>query len=354
MNLRELEDFLETQEISFTSILKATKNLDPVDLKRSLTRHHAQMIKIAAGKYPLKGIAELSSPSPSPLQPSSTSKRPFTYNESEDDVRTPTKPRTPKKKTPTSSSSNRACQFSGRLQPAGASNLFKAKPNYALSPNGFKTYIQITLSDEDSDSEFAEAKENSNFEGSDSEGGKKGSTLKGVAVRKTASAKKTNAAANKILSQVSDDGEVESGGYGKKKGKNNDTPRNGKSGAKNSAVTGEIDGAVLGIKNEISDLEASLAEKEAELTRVTYVLARQPILAITRELKQQIQKKKALLSKDGKSLQAGGVNGWMEKSAGSEKKPFAATVEDVFDSDPDTLFKNQIPSRGSASKRRRV
>ena len=60
MNLRELEDFLETQEISFTSILKATKNLDPVELKCSLNRHHAQMIKIAAAKYPLKGIAELS------------------------------------------------------------------------------------------------------------------------------------------------------------------------------------------------------------------------------------------------------------------------------------------------------
>lgn len=354
MNLRELEDFLETQEISFTSILKATKNLDPVDLKRSLTRHHAQMIKIAAGKYPIKGLAELSSPSPSPLQPSSTSKRPLTYEESEDDVRTPNKPKTPKKKTPTPSSSNRASGFSGRLQPAGASNLFKAKPSYTVSPSGFKDYIQITSSDEGSDSEFAEAKENSNFEGSDSEYGKKVPTRKGVAVRKASSAKKNSTAANKILSQVSDDSEVESGEYGKKKIKSNGTPRNGKSGANKSAVAVETDGAVLSIKKEISDLEASLAEKEAELTGVTYVLARQPILAITRELKQKIQKKKALLSKDGKSLQAGGVNGWMEKSAESEKNSFAATVEDASESDLDTQFKSKTATRDSASKRRRV
>ena len=223
-----------------------------------------------------------------------------------------------------------------------------------MSPSGFKDYIQITSSDEGSDSEFAEAKENSNFEGSDSEYGKKVPARKGVAVRKASSAKKNSTAANKILSQVSDESEVESGGYGKKKSKNDGTPRNGKSGANKSAVAIETDGAVLSNKKEISDLEASLADKEAELTGVTYVLARQPILAITRELKQKIQKKKALLSKDGKSLQASGVNGWMEKSGESEEKSLAATVEDASESHLDTLFKRKTPTRDSASKRRRV
>ncbi|PVH78342.1 hypothetical protein DL98DRAFT_590466 [Cadophora sp. DSE1049] len=367
MNLRELEDFLETQEIAFTSILKATKNIDPVELKRSLTRHHAQMITIAGGKYPMKALADLSSPSPSPLKPPSSNKRPHTYNsDSEDEYYTPTKPKTPtnSKKSRNSSSSIRASDLSGRLQPAGAGTLFKHKPSYTVSPSGLKDYnvIQISSSDEASDSEFAEAKENSNFEGSDSEGGKKKvSVRKGVATRKTTPAKKKSAAAKKFLSELSDESEVETGRYSKKKGESsgaraeqsNGGSNGGKSEVKNNTVAAELDGAVLSIKKDISNLEASLAEKQAELSRITNVLARQPVLVIVRELKQSIQLKKALLSKDGKSLKAGIIGG-LGKSTEPEKKSMAATVEDASESDPDTLFKSQTPTRDSASKRRRV
>ncbi|KAH7403696.1 hypothetical protein BKA64DRAFT_707174 [Cadophora sp. MPI-SDFR-AT-0126] len=369
MNLRELEDFLKTQEIAFTSILKATKNIDPVELKRSLTRHHAQMIMIAGERYPLKGLTNLSSPSPSPLKPPSANKRHYTYDsDSEDPYYAPSKPKAPtnRKKTPNSTSSSgiRAFSLGGRLQPAGASNLFKNKPSYTVSQSGLKDYKVIDISsDEGSDSEFAEAQENSNFEGSDNEGSgkKKPSVRKGVAVRKTTPATKNTTPAKNFLSQHSDESEVETGRYSKKKGESNGENTNessgvskdGKDGAKNPAGAVEIDEAVLGIQKDISNLEASLTQKQAELTRITNVLARQPVLAIVRELKQSIQMKKALLTKDDKSLKSG-LNGRLGKSTEPEKKSMAATVEDASESDSDTLFKAQTPTRGSASKRRRV
>ncbi|KAK0104870.1 hypothetical protein ONS95_005136 [Cadophora gregata] len=372
MNLRELEDFLETQEIAFTSILKATRNIDPFELKQSLTRHHAQMVTIAGSKYPMKGLADLKSPSPSPLNPPSSNKRPFTYDsDSADPYHTPTKPKdhNKNKKTPTSTSSSgfRASNLTGRLKQAGAGTLFKRKPSYTVSPSGLKDYDAIHISSsEGSDSEFAEAKENPNVEGSDSEGGKKKIPIRrGIATRKDTPAKKRMVATKNFMSRLSDaagESDVETGRYSNKKEESSETgnggakggAKGGKSDAANSTVTVEIDGPVMGIKKDITRLEESLAEKQTELSLISNVLARQPVLDIVRELKQTILSKKALLSKDGKSLKVPEVNGGQGRSTESKYKSMAATVEDVSESDSDTLFKSQTATRGSASKRRRV
>ncbi|EKD13175.1 uncharacterized protein L3040_002977 [Drepanopeziza brunnea f. sp. 'multigermtubi'] len=48
-----ITDTLQTQEISFTSILKHTHNLDPAQVRKALHQHHARMLAIAALQYPI-------------------------------------------------------------------------------------------------------------------------------------------------------------------------------------------------------------------------------------------------------------------------------------------------------------
>lgn len=186
MDLTGLTDFLETQQIGFTSILKYTKNLDPAELKRTLTKHHACMVVIACSQYP---IAFTPPALESPDKPASNNKGSFSFNNgdnstTEDDYMPPTgsfsgkyaytprstsastptpkskKTTTPNPKTKTPISSNVPNSIRNKLQPGGVSKIFaKSVPvstrkaayiQRSVSKDGFKTFTYIS-SEEESD-----------------------------------------------------------------------------------------------------------------------------------------------------------------------------------------------------------
>ncbi|KAH7304894.1 hypothetical protein BKA65DRAFT_205629 [Rhexocercosporidium sp. MPI-PUGE-AT-0058] len=382
MDLAGLANFLETQEIGFTSILKSTKNIDPTELKRTLTKHHAQMVMIAGGKYPIK-LTPSTPNSPDKSAPTSN-KRSFTSGTSNDDDykpptktlsgsysytpkrngsgsdTTPNKTQTPAKRkmtpTPSSSSSTRKFNTSGRMKPGGASNLFKNKSsNYSKSPSGFKTYDVIDLSS-DVDSELEEAEEDSDIEGSDTQDKKKLLLVrKGVATRKITarlSKKASAAAAKSFIASLSDESDEEDPFSTKMKGESNREQKSTTAAVQKSKA--EIERAAATIsetKEKILILERSVDEAQATLSKTTHFLTRQG-------LQRKIESLKALISSNKLSIgeEDGSGSGMKEGEgrAGQNKISMVATVEDAPEDgdDNDSLFVDQTPVKDSAAKRR--
>ncbi|KAG4443428.1 hypothetical protein IFR05_001107 [Cadophora sp. M221] len=361
MDLTGLADFWETQEISFTSILKCTKNIDPEELKRTLTRHHAQMIMIGGGRYPIKFT-----PSSSHGKPSSASKRrSFTSSTSDEEdyepsaktssgkhkmssssTSTPAKPKssTKRNKTPTPSST-RGFNSSGRMKPAGASTLFKNKSlTYRKSPGSLKVYDVIDLSSVP-DSEFEEAQEGTDIDDSDIKYKKQLPIRKGVATRKVTPSKKnkasasTSAAAKKILTGVTDESDEDSF-TSTKKSESSGGQKGGKAGMKKLKSKAEIEratAAIPGIKANIAILEKQIADIRATLDLTTNFLARKPLL-------DKIDSLKAVIAANKTAIE--------EASGLRKEKSMAATVEDAPEDESDTLFLNNTPTKSSAAKRR--
>ncbi|KAL5314160.1 hypothetical protein ACEPPN_018584 [Leptodophora sp. 'Broadleaf-Isolate-01'] len=372
MDLTGLADFLETQEIGFTSILKNTRNIDPEELKRTLTKHHAQMVMIAGGRYPIKLTPSASN---SPDKPrSDRKKRPFTsttsdeedyepsakassgkYKLSSSSTSTPTKFKTPAKrnKTPTpSSSSTRSFNSSGRMKPAGASTLFKNKSlNYSKSPSGFKIHDVIDLVS-GPDSEFEEAEEGTDIDDIDVKNKKQLPIRKGVATRKVTSSKKkaspstsSSATAKKILANITNESDEGSFSSTKKRGESSGGQKGRKIERKKLKSKAEIEretAAIPGIKEKIAILEKSVTEVQDTLTKTNNFLARKPLLDKIRYLKALITSNKLLIE------EASGLGKGEVVSA----KSMAATVEDAPEDESDTLFVSDTPTKGSSAKRR--
>ncbi|CZS91141.1 uncharacterized protein RCO7_01461 [Rhynchosporium graminicola] len=374
MDLSGLEDYLETQQIGFTSILKSTKHIDPEELKRALIKHHAQMIMIAKGKYPI----EVTSPGPeTPVKPTTgpgsgkgINKRFFNDWSSDDgDAYEPpikvktsagrysyvskphrgfgssssSTPVTPKTETPSSSGPQTSpFEGRGRMQPAGASNLFKKNQNYSESPNGYKKYDVIDLSSgPDSDSEFAEAKEAKESEsdrvGRDGEVMKGNSTRgvdtarrgrgqasrRGKATTKStpSTAKKFSFGSKDILDSPSDESDENIPPVAVKKGESSgfQSKQYGKLDAKMGLTASEIS---IHRKN-ISAFEKQLSETQDLLKMTNHVLTRKPILEKIRQLQSFIASNKLSLGEG-------------PKKRGQKFK--AATVEDASEEEDDSLF----------------
>ncbi|KAL2066870.1 hypothetical protein VTL71DRAFT_1294 [Oculimacula yallundae] len=369
MDLSGVTEFLETQAMSFTSILKSTKNLDPVELKRIITKHHVELVMIAKEKYPI----ELTSPDPdTPNKPISGSgpgkginKRYLEEDSSDegDTYKPPAKtssgierfkhgrwsssastPIKRQKSTTPGSSNSHASSFNGkgRMQPAGASNLFKKEKNYTESPNGFKEYNVIDLSS-DVDSEFEEAKEaeesDPDIVGSDGESRKRMPTRKGTAARRGQASrrggstrKSTPSKSKKTEDQSLEDyiadwsPESDEDFFGAKKGESSGTQPKKFSRAemkKSSTANKMTPAEIVSVRLEISKMEKTLEETKAQLTKTELYLERKPILEQINMLKDLIESNKVSIGEGAKK---------------KGRKNLAATVEDALDEDNDSLF----------------
>lgn len=183
-------DFLQTQEISFSAIIKHLKNLPPSQVKIAINQHHARMLAIATSQYSLTPTSKNT--------PGSTKKRAHQDSSSDNSSKGPlrtsiggsasdfaaTKRRVPPsastptprkrskaKKTPTLDKSGGAREpdmYGGirdRMQPTGENNLFHGSA-FTTSPSGLKTLILISDT-ETEESSYKEDTSSNDLEGRD-------------------------------------------------------------------------------------------------------------------------------------------------------------------------------------------